>query len=316
MSTIVPKPPANLDAHVAAVRRFNRFYTRQIGLLQERVYQSPFSLTEVRVLYELAHRKNITATELTKEFGLDAGYLSRMLSRFEKRGYIRRTRSQSDARHMDLTLTDRGIAAFAPLEQQSQRDVAAMLGRLSASEQQRIVAAMQTVEDCLGAGARKRTSYTLRSHQPGDMGWVVHRHGALYWQEYGYDERFEALVAGIVSEFIENFDRKTERCWIAETEGGIAGCIFLVKKSKSVAKLRMLLVEPWARGMGIGKRLVSECVRFARKARYKKIVLWTQSELHSARHLYEQAGFRKVHEEPHRSWSRDDLVAETWELQL
>lgn len=306
----------DLESKVDAVRRFNRFYTRQIGLLQERIYQSRFSLTEVRVLYELAHRSDLTASHLTKELGLDAGYLSRLLARFEKTGYLRRTRSQSDARQSHLSLTRKGGQAFAPLNQRSHQEIAALLSRLSASDQKRMAMAMQTIEKLLTAQSTENKSYLLRPHQPGDMGWVVHRHGVLYSQEYGYDERFEALVAEICAKFIAHFDPARERCWIAEVDGEIAGSVFLVKKSRTIAQLRMLLVEPWARGMGIGKRLVAECVRFARQAGYKKVVLWTQSELHAARHLYEEASFRKVEQERHQSWSRENLVSETWELKL
>jgi len=215
-----------------------------------------------------------------------------------------------------LALTVRGQKIFSSLDRQQSAEVAAMLGKLHVSEQKHLASSMQRIEELLGERPRPKPAYRLREHRPGDMGWIVHRHGALYAQEYGYNERFEALVAGIVAEFIQNFDAKRERCWIAEKDGEVVGSIFLVMKSKQVAKLRLLLVEPAARGLGIGKRLVSECVRFARQAGYRKIVLWTQSELPAARHLYEQAGFRLVSKRPHRSWGRDDLVAETWALTL
>jgi len=301
---------------VAAVRSFNRFYTRQIGVLNEHLLESAFSLTEARVLYELAHRERLTAAELCKELTLDPGYLSRMLQGFEKQGLLKRTASRADARQSVLSLTSRGRKAFAPLDARSHEQVSHVLGKLSPPQQKTLLAAMRTIEEQLGAGQEPRSPYLLRPHRPGDMGWVVHRHGALYSQEYGYDERFEALVAGIVSDFVQKFDPKRDACWMAERDGEIVGSIFLVKKSQTVAKLRLLLVEPSARGMGIGKRLVEECVRFARRTGYKKIVLWTQSDLHAARHLYEQAGFKLMGEKRHNSWSRKGLVAETWELRL
>jgi DNA-binding MarR family transcriptional regulator/GNAT superfamily N-acetyltransferase len=304
-----------LGRRIDAVRRFNRFYTRRIGVLHEGLLQSPFSLTEVRVLFELAHRETPTATELGKELGLDAGYLSRILAGFERRGLIDRKPSEADGRRSLLSLTDRGRETVAPLDVRAREEIDAMLGVLPAVEQDRLIEAMGTIEGLLGARPEPKSPYLLRPHQPGDMGWVVHRHGVLYAREYGYDERFEALVASIVAEFIQNEDPKRDRCWIAEKDGEIAGSVFLVKQSKAVAKLRLLLVEPRARGMGIGRRLVGECVRFARQARYKKITLWTQSELLAARRLYAEAGFRVVREEPHHSFGRD-LVAETWELSL
>jgi DNA-binding MarR family transcriptional regulator/N-acetylglutamate synthase-like GNAT family acetyltransferase len=313
---VATQPISEIARNVADVRGFNRFYTRQIGLLHEGVLQSPFSLTEVRVLYEIAHRARVTATEISNELGLDPGYLSRILTKFVTKGVIERKSSETDGRQSLLSLTRQGQKVFAPLNARQDEEVAAMLDKLSISEQQKLIDAMRAIQAVLDRQAQPRNAYLLRIHQPGDMGWVVHRHGVLYAQEYHYDERFEALVAEIVAEFIQKFDAKRERCWIAEIDREIAGSIFLVQKSKAVAKLRLLLVEPWARGMGIGRRLVDECVRFARQVGYKKIVLWTQSELSAARHLYEQAGFRLIEQEAHRSWGRDDLVAETWELDL
>jgi DNA-binding MarR family transcriptional regulator/predicted GNAT family acetyltransferase len=309
----------NLEQRTTAVRRFNRFYTRQIGLLQEGLLDTAFSLTEARVLYELAHREQSTASALGTDLGLDAGYLSRILSGFAKRNLIERVRCESDRRQSLLTLTKHGRKTFAPLEARTIAEVAAMLGTLPEAGQRRLVSAMQTIENLLGArpetNGTDRAPYILRPHQPGDMGWVVHRHGVLYAQEYGYDERFEALVAEIVAKFVEHYDAKRERCWIAERDGEIAGSVFLVAESKSVAKLRLLLVEPSARGLGIGARLVTECIRFARQAGYQKIVLWTQSELDAARHVYKKAGFRVVDKKRHHSFSKD-LTAETWELAL
>jgi DNA-binding MarR family transcriptional regulator len=309
-------PETEFARHVEAVRRFSRFYTRKIGILQQGAYHSPFSLTQVRVLYELAHRDRCTATDLCGDLGLDPGYLSRILSDFGKRGFLRKSRSATDGRQSLLSLSVRGRKVFAPLDERSAEEVGAMLRPLSLAGRKALVAAAQSVERLLGnPAAQDKSSYLLRTHQPGDMGWVVHRHGVLYAREYGYDEQFEALVASIVAKFIRHFDSRRERCWIAEKDGENVGSIFLVKKSKTVAKLRLLLVEPSARGLGIGARLVSECVRFAREAGYRKITLWTQDDLHAARHLYRQAGFRPVHKERHHSFGCD-LVAETWDLDL
>jgi len=305
----------DFEQRVATVRRFNRFYTKQIGLLHEGYLESSFSLAEARVLYELAHRDKPAATELARELGLDAGYLSRILRGFERRRLIRRTPSKADRRQSHLSLTERGRAAFAPLNVRSRADIGAMLDRLGPGEQRRLIEAMQTIEGFLGAPAESRAAYVLRPHQPGDMGWVVHRHGALYGQEYGWDEQFEALVAGVVAKFIQNFDPKRERCWIAEKDGEIVGSVFLVGASRTVAQLRLLLVEPKARGLGIGGHLVTECVRFARQVGYRKITLWTNSVLRAARRIYEAAGFRLVRKERHRSFGRD-LIGETWELSL
>ena len=276
-----------IDRRVEAVRRFNRFYTQRIGVLHEELLQSPFSLTEVRVMYELAHRAQLTATELSKELGLDPGYLSRILSNLGARDFIDKRRSKSDGRQTHLRLTNKGKKEFATLDAHASEEVAVMLRKLPASEQQRVVAAIHVVEEVLGAKPENKTPYLLRTHQPGDMGWIVHRHGVLYSEEYGWDEQFEALVAEIVAEFIKNYDAKWERCWIAEKDAEFVGSVFLVKKSKTMAKLRLLLVEPRARGLGIGKRLVAECVRFARQAGYRKITLWTNTVLDAARHIYE-----------------------------
>jgi DNA-binding MarR family transcriptional regulator/GNAT superfamily N-acetyltransferase len=305
------------DDPVQTVRRFNRFYTRQIGVLQEQLLHSPFSLTEVRVLYELAHREHLTASDLCRDLGLDRGYLSRMLQTFEAKGWIATAASPDDRRMVFLSLTSRGRKVFAPLDHRSSREVSSMLARLSPVQQRKLLAGMMDIESVLSSSRKNdRAPYTLRQHRPGDMGWVVYRHGILYWKEYRYDERFEALVAGIVAEFVANFDAARERCWIAEKDGENVGSVFLVKKTVSIVKLRLLLVEPSARGLGIGRRLVEECVRFAREAGYKKIMLWTQSELAGARRIYQDAGFQLVEKEKHSSWSRKDLVAETWELKL
>jgi DNA-binding MarR family transcriptional regulator/GNAT superfamily N-acetyltransferase len=306
---------AGFDQRVAAVRRFNRFYTQKIGVLREGLLNSPFSLTEARVLYELANRDQPTASALGRDLGLDAGYLSRILRRFEKKGLLTRKTSKTDGRQQLLTLTRKGEEAFAPLNTRSRAEIGALLDPLSEAEQVRLVEAMHTIERSLGAAPEPRTPYLLRPHQPGDMGWVVHRHGALYAQEYGWDETFEALVAEVAAAFIKTYDPKTERCWIAEKDGAIVGSVFLVRKSRTVAKLRLLYVEPKARGLGIGARLATECERFARQAGYRKITLWTNSILHAARHIYEKAGYRLVESAPHRSFGHD-LVGETWEKTL
>ena len=306
---------ADLSRQVEDMRHFNRFYTQKIGVLQEGLLNSSFSLTEVRVLYELAQRQNPTASELAKELGLDAGYLSRILRGFQKRGLIDRQPSTTDGRRSLLSLTRLGHQAFAPLNARAHDELRVMLGPLPASDRHRLIEAMHTIERLLGTRPENAAPYVLRSHQPGDMGWVVYRHGVLYAQEYGWDEEFEALVAGIVSNFIQHYDPRKERCWIAEREGETVGSVFLVKKSKSVAQLRLLLVEPRARGLGIGTRLVDECERFARQAGYHKIVLWTNNVLQAARHIYQAAGYHLVLEEPHHSFGHD-LIGETWELDL
>ena len=305
----------DFNRRVGAVRRFNRFWTRQIGVLREGYLESSFSLTEVRVLYELAHREETTASELGEELGLDAGYLSRVLRSFEKHGLIHKRPSEADGRRRLLRLTERGREAFAPLEARSRNDIGAMLGSLSVAEQERLVGAMRTIEELLSARPDPAVPYLLRPHWPGDMGWVVHRHGVLYAREYGWDERFEALVAEIVAKFIRQYDPKLERCWIADRDGEIVGCVFLVRESEEIAKLRLLLVEPKVRELGIGSRLVEECIRFARQAGYRKITLWTNDVLDSARRIYKAMGFRLVHEEPHHSFGHD-LVGQTWELML
>ena len=310
--------PLTSQPNIQAVRQFNRFYTRQIGLLQEGLLHSPFSLTEVRVLYELAHRQQPTASEICDALQLDRGYLSRMLRSFVKAGLVEKIPSANDARENLLRLTRRGQTEFSRLDVLSNQQVSAMLDRLGRPQQTRLIAAMRAIEELLASKqepVKHSGTIILRGHRPGDMGWIVHRHGVLYAQEYGWDERFEALVAEIAAHFVQHLDPKRERCWIAEKDGEIVGSVFLVKKSKTTAKLRLLLVEPNARGLGLGKRLVGECIRFARQAGYKKIILWTQSILGAARHIYKEAGFRIVKREKNDSFGAT-LVAETWELEL
>jgi len=307
-------PGNSTDPQVNEIRAFNRFYTRKIGVL-DGMASRPFSLAEARVLYELAHREQPTATDIRKELGLDAGYLSRIIRGFERRKLVARAQSKTDERQKFLSLTPKGQKVFAPLDERSNRDVAAMIEKLAPAERGRLLDAVQTIRTLLGDRPEPRTPYLLRQHQPGDMGWVVQKQGILYVREYGWDETFEALVAEIVAKFIKEYDPKRERCWIAEKDGAQVGAVFAVKGSDEVAKLRLLHVEPEARGLGIGKRLVEECVRFARQAGYKKMTLWTQSILYAARHIYEQTGFRLVREEKHHSFGKD-LMGETWELEL
>lgn len=305
----------SLDARVDAVRRFTRFYTLYAGVLHRRLLDSPFSLTEARVIYELAHHETATAAELAGELGLDSGYLSRILKRFEKQGLIEKRPSEHDGRASLLSLTAAGQAAFATLNARSRAENAAKLERLGVAEQIEVVAAMETIQARLAEPRPRRTPYILRPHQVGDMGWVVHRQAVLYAEEYGWDETFEALVARIAADFIDNFDPQREHCWIAEMDGEVVGSAFVVRQSARVAKLRMVYVEPRARGHGIGQRLVDEAIRFARRRGYRSLTLWTNDILVSARRIYEAAGFRLIKEEQHHSFGKD-LVGQNWELDL
>jgi DNA-binding MarR family transcriptional regulator/N-acetylglutamate synthase-like GNAT family acetyltransferase len=307
------------EARIAALRRFNRFYTQRIGVLQEGLLDSPFSLAQVRVLYELAHPESAdgdgpTASELSARLGVDEGYLSRIVHGFESKGMLRRRPSAADARRQLLALTRRGRTSFAPLDRRSHDEAGALLDTLAAGDQRRLVAAAVTIERLL-QGHTAQAPIALRAPRPGDIGWVVQRHGEVYAREYGYDAQFEALVAAIAARFVQHFDAGHERCWIADCAGTNLGSVFVVRQSADVAKLRLLLVEPEARGRGLGRRLVGECIRFARRAGYRSMVLWTQSDLAAARHLYEQAGFRRTRRQAHHSFGRD-LVAETWRLTL
>ena len=303
------------NERIDAVRAFNRFYTRQIGLLDEGLLKSAFSLTEARVLYELAHRDGLSATDLAGDLGLDPGYLSRLLKKFEKRGLVERATTEADARRSSIALTPAGRGAFAPLNQASHDQVAALLERLPAPEQDRLVKAMQTVRGCWAKDAEPKIPYMLRPLQVGDIGWIIHRQGLLYAQEYGWDETYEALVAEILGAFIKSFDPKWERGWIAEREGEVVGSVFVVRKSDHVAKLRLLYVEPSARGLGIGKRLVEECIGFARTKGYRALTLWTNDVLTTARHIYEAAGFKLADKERHHAFGKD-LVGQNWNLEL
>ena len=307
--------PSPLHERISAVRQFNRFYTRQIGVLQETLLKSDFSLTETRVLYELAHSEDVTATALIRKLGLDAGYLSRILRRLEKLGLVRRSTARHDGRQSLLMLTAKGRKTFTPLEDASSGDVRQLLERLPEENQNRLVQAMRSIEGLLDSSPAAESPVELRGHRPGDMGWVIKRHGELYAQEYSWNEEFEALVAGICADFIKKLKPARERCWIAERAGERLGCVFLVEESKNVGRLRMLLVDPSARGLGIGSRLVTECLAFARSVGYRKVVLWTNDILVSARRLYEAAGFKLVKEEKHESFGHQ-LVGQHWELTL
>ncbi len=308
----------DLETRVDAVRRFNRFFTRRIGVLREGLLHSPYSLAEARILFEIAHRDlALTASDLSRELGLDPGYLSRMLARLEQQGFVEKVRSETDARRRFLSLTPEGKEAFSSLDARSREEVSEMLEDFPESDQRRLLEAMRTVQGILdrSKGFKFSEPFFLRQHEPGDMGWVVHRHGVLYAKEYGWDERFEALVARIVADFVDGYDPARERCWIAEMGGEIVGCVFVVRASDTVAKLRLLLVEPEARGLGLGGRLVEECIRFARSRGYEKLTFWTNSVLDAARRIYEEHGFELVEEEEHHSFGKD-LVGQNWELAL
>jgi DNA-binding MarR family transcriptional regulator/GNAT superfamily N-acetyltransferase len=305
----------DLEARVEAIRRFNRLFTRRIGVLREGLLHSSYSLAEARILFELANREELSASELVRELGLDPGYMSRTLGGLERQGLVEKVRSETDGRRRILSLTAEGEEAFKVLDSRSREEVSEMLGGLSEEEQRRLLEAMRTIEGIFEKGLKFSEPFVLRPHEPGDMGWVVHRHGVLYAGEYGWDERFEALVARIVADFIDGYDPKKERCWIAEMGGDRVGCVFVMKASDTVAKLRLLLVEPEARGVGLGSRLVEECIRFARNRGYEKLTLWTNSVLDAARHIYEEHGFVLVEEEEHHSFGHD-LVGQNWELAL
>jgi DNA-binding MarR family transcriptional regulator/GNAT superfamily N-acetyltransferase len=303
------------DQQIAAVRAFNRFYTRKLGVLDQQLLKSPFSLSEARVLYELATRENLAAKEIGIELGLDPGYLSRLIQNFDENGLITRKPLASDRRQFRLSLTAKGRQAFAKLNRSSQDDVAALLAALPGRDRERLVGAMATIERLLGPPRVAAPPAVLREPRPGDMGWVVQSHGSLYASEYGFDASFEGLVAEIAAKFLASFDASRERCWIADIDGVQVGSVFLVRHSDDVAKLRLLLVDPAGRGQRLGQRLVGESISFARSCGYRKITLWTQSILVAARRIYQDAGFVLVDTKPHRSFGQS-LVGETWEREL
>jgi DNA-binding MarR family transcriptional regulator/GNAT superfamily N-acetyltransferase len=308
---------AHHERRVAAVRSFNRFYTRQIGVLRKNFLDSPYSLGEARVIYEIGRRRLPTASDVGRALDLDAGYLSRVLRGFEKAGLIARTASAEDARRSYLALTLRGKKVMASLDARSQRDVSGMLAKLDTADQSRLMAAMNTIETLLGGDSieDQRSDYILRDPRPGDFGWIVQRHAELYAQEYQWKEPFEGVCAQIVADFVSKYDPKHERCWIAEMNGENVGCVSVARDSAEVARIRLLLVDPKARGRGLGARLTDECITFARSAGYKKMTLWTHSVLTAARHIYKKAGFRLMRSENHHDWG-PPVVSEHWDLEL
>jgi DNA-binding MarR family transcriptional regulator/GNAT superfamily N-acetyltransferase len=312
-SNIAPDPV--LEAQIAAIRSFSRFYTRKLGIIEPKLLHSPWTLQEARIIYEIAQHEGCTATDLVRILGLDPGFLSRTLQTLQRRQIVSRRPSKADRRANELALTAKGRAAFAELDSRSRSEVAALLGTLDDKEREAVVHAMTTIAHTLEPPTQKPAGFLLRSHRPGDIGWVTSRHGAVYAQEYGWDISFEALVAEIAAQFIKSYDPACEHCWIAEIDGEPVGSIFLVNGSNGVAKLRLLLVDKKARGLGVGRALVEQCIRFAREAGYQSIALWTQSMLVAARNIYQRAGFRLTAEEKHHSFGVD-LVGETWEMKL
>lgn len=307
--------PNNSEQTVAAVRAFNRFYTRKLGVLEPKLVQSPFTLQEARILYEIRHRPACTATDLTRDLGLDPGFVSRTLQALQQRQIVTRQPAKHDGRINELSLTASGRTAQAELERRSQEEVGSLLASLDGTQRAAVVSAMTTIEQTLERPTQKPAAFILRSHRPGDIGWVISSQAKAYAEEYGWDISYEALVAEICAQFIRNYDPSREHCWIAEADGEPLGSIFLVKGSDAVAKLRLLLVEKKARGLGVGRALVEQCIRSAREKGYKEMTLWTQSILVAARGIYQAAGFRRVKEEPHHSFGVD-LVGETWEMEL
>lgn len=304
-----------LAERIAAVRRFNRFYTRRIGVLTRYLDQSRFSLSEARVLYEINNREAPTARELARDLGLDTGYLSRILARFEREGFLTKVRSAEDSRQVHLHVTAMGRATFAPLNEQSRREVGALLSQLDDAGQRAVVHAMERIERLLAAPSEPPKPLTIRTHRPGDLGWIVGAHGRLYAEEFGWDQSFEGMVAEIVAKFQANFDPTRERCWMAELGADRVGSVTLVRQDDEVAKLRLLIVDPIGRGRGVGRRLVAECLAFARACGYRRMVLWTNSILLAARQIYVDEGFVMTASEAHHSFGVD-LVGETWELAL
>ena len=300
---------------VAEFRRFSRFYTKQIGLLAKGFLKTRFSLTQARILYELANHEQLTASDIIKELSIDPGHLSRILSNFEQEGLLHKVRSKSDSRRRILKLTLQGQSTFSVLNERSMEEAEGLLLRLTEEERSRLLNAMQTIENILGYESKPATSYLFRFNSPGDIGWIIHRHGVVYSEEYGFDENFEALVAEILAKFIRKHDPKRESIWIAEQDGERVGSVMIVDTGEQIAQLRLLLVEPRARGRGIGMQLISECIKFSRRNRYRKIKLWTQSNLLEARQLYTKAGFKLVDEYQHKSFGLN-LIAEFWELSL
>ncbi|SLN50066.1 bifunctional helix-turn-helix transcriptional regulator/GNAT family N-acetyltransferase [Oceanibacterium hippocampi] len=311
------EPNHQAESAVDRIRRFNRFYTRQVGALDEGLQGTSFTLTETRVLYELAHSPDISASALAAGLRLDPAYLSRILRSFRERGLVAGTPSAEDGRRVLLSLTEQGWRTFRPLEEKTKTDIGRLLETIPDADQVRLLDAMATIETVLGAGATGGTdpSVVLRPHRIGDMGWVIHRHAALYSEEYDWDGSFEIMVAEIAAQFLREFDPEKESCWIAEIDGRIAGSVFVVRKDGGTAQLRLLYVEPWARGRGVGQRLVTEAVDFARRTGYRRMMLWTNDILHAARRIYEDKGFRLVEENRHESFGKT-LIGQVWDLEL
>jgi len=305
----------DLSADVAAMRRFTRFFTRQLKVIEPKHLHTAFSLPEARVVYELAQRSPLSPGQLAKDLDIDAGQLSRLLQALERREVITRTPAADDKRQIDIALTAKGRNAFAELNARTEAIVQQQLAALDRAGRARVIGAMARIEHELGAGAGRRPVGLLRTHRPGDIGWIISRHGALYHHEYGWDISFEQLVAEIAAQFLKSYDPQRERCWIAEVDGEPVGTVMLVKGGDTLAKLRLLIVEPSARGLGIGRALTNECLRFAREAGYTRMTLWTQSILVAARAIYRAAGFELIKEEPHHSFGHD-LIGETWERDL
>ena len=310
------------QSQLAAVRRFNRFYTREVGLLRKTFLDTPWSLGEMRVLFEIVHGDKPTAGDIARLLNLDAGYLSRLLAKFESQGLISRVKSKEDGRQSHLKLTAKGRAAFDPADQRQVDMINGMLGRLKKPERAKLVEAMGSIVDLLGEpdDAATRPSYTLRDPKPGDFGWIVTRNAEIYWEEYGWGGPFEGVCAKIVADFVNNFDPKLERCWIAQIEGERVGCVMLVKddpkaKKANISRIRLLLLDKKARGLGLGTRLVDECIKFSRAKGYKRVTLWTHSDLTAARAIYAKAGFVKTGEESHDSWGKK-VTSEFWDLEL
>ncbi len=307
--------PTDLDGQVDAVRDFSRFYTRKLGIIEPKLLHSAFTLQEARILYEIAHRPACTATDLARDLGLDAGFLSRTLQTLQRRQIVTRKPSKHDGRVNELSLTAKGRTAQVELERRSREEVGTLLASLDDTERAAVVRAMATIEQTLERPAEKPAAFLLRSHRPGDIGWVISSQAQAYAEEYGWDISYEALVAEICAQFIRNYDAAREHCWIAEANGERLGSVFLVNGGNGIAKLRLLLVEKKARGLGVGRALVEQCIRGAREKGYKEMTLWTQSILVAARGIYKALGFRRVKEEPHHSFGVD-LVGETWEMKL
>ncbi|HEY0848454.1 MAG TPA: helix-turn-helix domain-containing GNAT family N-acetyltransferase [Bradyrhizobium sp.] len=307
--------PTDFNGQVAAIRGFNRFYTRKLGIIEPKLLHSSFTLQEARILYEIAHRPACTATDLNRDLGLDPGFLSRTLQALQRRQIVTRKPSKDDGRVNELSLTAKGRTAQAELERRSREEVGSLLASLDDTQRADVVRAMTTIEQTLERPAQKPAAFILRSHRPGDIGWVISSQAKAYAEEYGWDISYEALVAEICAQFIKNYDASREHCWIAEAGGEPLGSIFLVNGGDDVAKLRLLLVEKKARGLGVGRALVEQCVSSARERGYKKMTLWTQSILVAARGIYQAVGFRRVKQEPHHSFGVD-LVGETWEMEL